>query len=325
MSVILKFILRAPLILDLPLSYIRMLHSWTRKRWTGKDPCAHSRDHAVYVHFDRRGMVHDYVLYQLRELVNSGFRVTFVTNSRRFNTSSVSAVSPYCREILWRHNTGYDFGAYKAGIGAIGDLDAVDRLLLMNDSVYGPFYPLSKLLADIDVRETDIWGITDSWEYHYHVHSYFILFLKGALQSPAFRRFWRWMPYYNSKFLVIYYGEIRLTHVLAQRKLRVNVLYPYWDTAKAVLERLERVPEHLSPVHQAFLDQLKRNVILGRPLNQMHYFVETLLTDFGCPFVKRELIAANPVAIPYNWRWSELIKENTEYDPALIYRHLQAL
>ena len=306
------------------LGHLRRLCSWVRKSWPGEDPAKHSRCAAVYAHFDRRGVIHDYVLHQLQELVSAGFRIIFVTNSPIFRPSSASEIAPYCQQILWRHNVGYDFGAYKEGIRAIGDLDAIDRLLLMNDSVYGPLYPLSEVLASVDATQTDLWGITDSWEHHYHIQSYFILFLKGALQSPAFRRFWRRLPYFNSKYWNIRYGEIRLTQVLTQRKLRAIVLNPYWNTANAALRRLQSASREGPPEYQAFLDKLQGLLVLGRPLNQSHYFFETLLTDFRCPFIKRELIADNPVKMPYSWRWAELIAHCSDYDSNLIYRHLQA-
>src|SRR5215212_6819303 len=123
---------------------LRRLRNHIRGSWPGTDPLPHSRYEAVYVHFDRHGIVHDYVHEQLRSLVAAGFRITFVSNAPKFSQKSVAEIAVFCRRIVWRRNTGYDFGAYKDGIKAIGDLDQVDRLLLMNDSVYGPFHPLTK-------------------------------------------------------------------------------------------------------------------------------------------------------------------------------------
>jgi lipopolysaccharide biosynthesis protein len=324
---LIRLLKRLQLVLFLPfwiVGHLCRLGSWVRQRWPGEDPMARSRHEAVYAHYDRRGVVHDYVIQQLRELVEAGFRVTFVSNSPVFPPASVRAAGTHCKQILWRRNMGHDFGAYKDGIRSLGDLKNVDRLLLMNDSVYGPFCPLSELLQRFDPSRIDLWGITDSWEGHYHVQSYFVLFLKGAIDLPAFRRFWRRLPYFNLKTWVIRGGEIKLTQILARSKLRTAVLYPYWDTAKLALQRLQHATPDLPPSHQKFLDELHSRVILGIPLNQMHYFCETLLTELDCPFIKRDLIAANPVKVPFSWRWPELIEQRSTYDRGLIYRHLQA-
>jgi lipopolysaccharide biosynthesis protein len=226
---------------------------------------------------------------------------------------------------LWRRNAGYDFGGYKDGIKALGDLDQVERLLIMNDSVYGPFFPLTPILAAIDPLQTDFWGITDSWELAYHIQSYFMIFLQGALQSGEFRKFWRRLPYVNKKEWVIENGEIRLSQLLVQRKLRASVLAPYWPAAELILNKINRVDmAALAPAHREFLERVANYIVRGTPVNQSHFFWETIVVDFGCPFLKREVINHNPAGIPYTWRWPEMISEQSGYDLGLIKRHLQA-
>ncbi len=307
------------------LGHARRVRRYVRQTWPGDDPVKDSRYHAVYVHYDRQGVVHDYVIEQLRQLVTSQFRITFVSNAQQLRETSVVAVKPFCRTVIWRRNVGYDFGAYKDGIAALGDLSGCERLLLMNDSVYGPLRPLPEVLAEIDVSRTDVWGITDSWDHHYHIQSYFILFFQDALESRSFQSFWRRFPYVNSKAWLIHNGEIRLTQILTQEKLRAAVLCPYWDVAKSVLAKLEiRSPEKLAPAHQAFLENLQKQLVHGAPVNPAHFFWETLVNDFKCPFIKRELIQSNPGGVVYTWRWPEVIGSDGGYDPELIRRHLQA-
>jgi len=238
---------------------------------------------------------------------------------------SLAEVQQFCRQVIWRRNVGYDFGAYKDAIAALGDLSCVDRLLLMNDSVYGPFRPLTEILNTIDPTQTDLWGITDSWDGHYHIQSYFVLFFKEALLSKTFNRFWRRMPYVNSKPWLIRNGEIKLTQQLTSRKLRAMVLCPYWLVARSILAKLE-VRDHadLAPVHNAFLDDLQKHIIRGTHLNPAHFFWETLITDFQCPFIKRELIQTNPGNVVYAWRWPEVIEAHSKYNLEFIHRHLQA-
>jgi lipopolysaccharide biosynthesis protein len=307
------------------IGHLRRLRSAIRRRWPGQDPAGQSRSHAVYAHYDAEGVVHDYVVDQIRQLADAGFRVTFVSNARKFNDSSAADVAPFCRQVIWRRNVGYDFGAYKDGIGAIGDLGGCDRLLLMNDSVYGPFWPFSGVFDEIDALRADFCGITDSWDKHYHVQSYFIVFFRNALSSGTFGRFWRHLPYVNSKSWVIRYGEIKLTQRLTQRKLRAAALCPYWEVARVALKKLARPSSDLAPAHKEFLESLRTQLVKGSPLNPMHHFWEVLVTDFRCPFIKREVILSNPVNVVYSWRWPEVIADNSGYDIELIRRHLQSL
>ncbi len=76
--------------------------------------------------------------------------------------------------------------------------------------------------------------------------------------------------------------------------------------------------------HRAFLDRLHRELQFGTPLNPTHFFWDTLITDFNCPFIKRELIRENPVGIIYPWRWPEVVSACGGYDAGPIRRHLQS-
>jgi hypothetical protein len=152
-----------------------------------------------------------------------------------------------------------------------------------------------------------------------------MLFLQGALQSAEFGKFWRRFPYVNKKEWIIERGEIGLSQLLVQHKLRASVLAPYWQVAEVVLNKIDRVDTAaFAPAHKEFLERISNNIVRGTPMNQAHFFWETIVVDFGCPFLKRDVIKLNPAGIPYTWRWPEMISEHSDYDLSLIRRHLQA-
>src|SRR5579863_2204765 len=128
---------------------------------------------AIFVHYNRRGHVHDYVLYYLRSLRRAGFELVFVSNSPSLSAGARAALQPLCALVMRRRNIGYDFGAYRDGIRAIGGVAELDELLLANDSVYGPFEDLSTVLARCDPARAALWGMTDNWFRHFHLQSYF--------------------------------------------------------------------------------------------------------------------------------------------------------
>jgi lipopolysaccharide biosynthesis protein len=299
--------------------------NFVRRIWPGADPLPNSKLGAVYAHYDREGMIHDYVIHQLSELAANGFRIVFVSNARKLQPESLAQIAPYCCKILWRFNAGYDFGAYKDGLNAIEGKSELTALLLMNDSVYGPFTKLRDHLAGIDRASTDFWGFTDSWEDRFHIQSYFVLFFASALQSEAFTKFWRRFPYVNHKGWVIRNGEIKLSQVLTRRKLRANVLAPYWSVSRKVLGQLNTVDTaNLIEPHRSYTRKLADNLVSGRPVNPMHYFWETLIVEYKCPFLKRELVKSNPAQVPFAWQWPEVVQRAGEYDISMIRRHLQA-
>jgi lipopolysaccharide biosynthesis protein len=307
------------------IGHVRRVRSHVRRIWLCADPHAHSGREAVYVNYDRRGIIHDYVFSQVEDLAEAGYRVTFASNSPRIDPKDIETLRPLCRQIVWCRNVGYDFGAYKDGIAAVGDLDRLDTLLIMNDSVYGPFRSLRTLLSAMDQTNTDFWGITDSWQHNYHIQSYFVVFFQSALRTPEFRTFWRRMPYVNLKSWVIRNCEVKLTQILARKKLKARVLAPYWTVVKRALEKLDGMTSEFPDGYEKFMTRKRREIINGLALNPTYTLWDTLILDFDCPFLKREVINTRTKNQPLAWQWQDVIEKSSDYDTELIWRHLKTL
>ena len=293
---------------------------YVRERIEGDDPQCDATRVAVYVHFDKAGVVHDYVVHQLRELVGAGYRVTFVSNAPDLPMESRARVQPLCKELIWRFNTGYDFGAYKDGIASIADIDQLDSLILMNDSVYGPFWNLRDTLGKIDTATTDFWGIADSFENRHHIQTFFMVFMPNALRSTAFRQFWSRLLYIDHRMWVIRNAEVRLTQVLQDARLKTGVLAPYRAVAATVRERLAR---QTSPEHErAAFERFRGQVLKDGVVNPTQFFWDVLITDYACPFIKRDLLTSNPNNVPGTAHWREIIAAQSGYDLKMIERHL---
>jgi lipopolysaccharide biosynthesis protein len=307
------------------IGHARRLRSHVRKIWMCADPHSRSGREAVYVTYDPRGIIHDYVFSQVEDLAEAGYRVTFASNSPKLAAKDIETLHPFCRQIVWRRNVGYDFGAYKDGIAAIGDLDRLDNLLIMNDSVYGPFRSLRTLLSAMDQTNTDFWGITDSWQHNYHIQSYFVVFFQSALRTPEFRKFWRRMPYVNLKSWVIRNCEVKLTQILARKKLKARVLAPYWTVVKRALQKLDGMASELPDSYEKFMTRKRGEIIAGLALNPTYVLWDTLILDFDCPFLKREVINTRTRNQPLAWQWQDVITKSSDYDTELIWRHLHTL
>ncbi|SEI19054.1 rhamnan synthesis F family protein [Tardiphaga sp. OK245] len=295
--------------------------NYIKQRIEGDDPLRDASRAAIYVHFDRDGIVHDYVVHQLCELVGAGYRVTFVSNAPQLPVESRARVQPLCKELIWRFNTGYDFGAYKDGIASIAELKRIDSLVLMNDSVYGPFWNLRDVLAGVDRSAVDFWGIADSFENKYHIQTFFMMFMPNALRSTAFKRFWTSLLYIDHRMWVIRNAEVKLTQVLQEARLKTGVLAPYGAVAATARERLAR---HAPPgFERGAFERFRAQVMNDGVVNPTHFFWDVLITDYACPFIKRDLLTTNPNGVPGTSRWPQLIAARSGYDVGMIARHLK--
>lgn len=315
--------------LALCVSYLTPQESQIVERFAGQGALAGAKKVAIFLHYDTRGKIHDYVVFYLKSLRALGFEIIFVSNAPRLDEVNRARVAPHCALILRRRNRGHDFGAFRDAVALLGDLGQLDRLLIANDSVYGPLHDLAPLLRRCDPAQAAIWSITDNWDVGFHLQSFFLLFTPEALRHPAFTAFWRQVRLVPSRKWVILKYEVGLTRALQKAGLRCAALFPYRQAASALSEAvlrgglLER--KELSERHREFANHVFTSVELGIPLNPTHYFWDYLIARAGCPFIKRDLLLKNPVGIPFLNQWERLIGEVTDYDPDLILRHLEVI
>jgi glycosyltransferase involved in cell wall biosynthesis len=284
------------------------------RHFAGNDPCATSNRAAIFAHYDPAGAVHDYHLEALTALRAAGCRVMLVTNAEQFGAAAAAQVASLVHDVLVRRNRGYDFGAWRDGLRALGDLHRYDQLILCNDSVYGPFCPLEPLLAKAESDQADVWSMTDGRNHGPHLQSYFLLFHRRAMTSAAFARFWARLPYVDDKFAVVEAGELTLSRQLLAAGLRLRALFPY-DAAEACFRA---AADPLRPTHQAMLRALDR----GRAMNPTHHFWRLLIAEFGLPFIKRELLTLNPARLDDISDWEAVVQARFGVRPLAASSHL---
>jgi lipopolysaccharide biosynthesis protein len=305
---------------------LRHRSHYIEQQWQGVQDGAIEGKVCVFAHFDRKGIIHEYVMFYLRSLREAGFKIVFVSNAAKLDPAGVAAVSDLAHLVLRRTNVGYDFGAYKDGLSMIPDLGKVDELLLANDSVYGPFSSIADLLEGIDRTRAQFWGATDSWEGAYHLQSYFLLFGREAVGHEAFAKFWRGVRYVNAKSYVVHHYEVGLSRQLMKAGLRGAALFSTRDASRMAMGQIgigALSDPAVDKASRTYLNRMRTVVERGGTLNISHFFWDRLILQMGCPFVKRELLEKNPVAIPYVGRWQEVIGRVSDYDTDLIMRHLE--
>lgn len=267
----------------------------------------------IFSHFDRDDLIDPYVIRYLAELRRLDMFIVFVSTAERLGDDQIKAVLPHVGRVIVRRNTGRDFGSWRTGLAECPNLAAYDQVVLANDSVYGPVFPLQDVFAAMDGRGLDIWGITDSLERGYHLQWYFLVFGRRAVASRFFERFWRRYRYVTAKSYVIRAYELGLSRAALRHKLRLGAFCEYRAIAPC-LSRASRAPGEDAVV----IPDPSR-----RPLNPTHFFWQALLREFRCPFIKIELLRDNPSHISDIGKWRDILSEVApNFDGEIIARHL---
>ncbi len=159
----------------------------------------------IYVVYDRRGDVEDYIPHALSALREQCERIVVVVNGE-LTDAGRTALLPVSDEIVVRDNRGYDIWGYKAGLDHVGDAAMdFDEVILANDTWFGPVRPFAPVFERMDARPLHFWGMTDHVrvEPHpftqagylpYHLQSYWLVVRKDMVRSDEWGAYWRDLP-----------------------------------------------------------------------------------------------------------------------------------
>lgn len=116
---------------------------------------------AIYIFYDKDGIVDDYVIYYLQELKTVADRIIVVVNGD-LNTAGYSKLSEYTSEIVVRENIGFEQKAYEhifLNYLSKNELQEYDEVIMSNNSFYGPFAPFKDIFNSMESQKLDFWGM----------------------------------------------------------------------------------------------------------------------------------------------------------------------
>ncbi len=148
----------------------------------------------LYAHFDRDGKVDPHVVYQIKSLHDFGISIIFISNSP-VSDDDKKILKPFIIDLRQRLDEGYDATAWKETILSLTHeyIFTYDEIIIMNDSCYGPLFPLEEMFTKMDQSKADFWGITENTHSNFpeHLHNYFCVFRKSIFQNKLFFEFWK--------------------------------------------------------------------------------------------------------------------------------------
>jgi len=273
---------------------------------------------AVFAHYDRDDLVDQYVWYYLENLKRVSPSIVFVTTSN-ISVADITRLKAVCNTVIVRENTGYDFASWQMGLASIEDLAAFDELILCNDSVYGPLYPLRDVFDTMSEKPCDFWGITESYQIAYHLQGYFLVFRKNVTISKTFREFWSSIDNDQLKWDVIRNYEVGLSQLLIKQGFKPGAYTVSYSLSIVKTFRAAAI----SPLRKVrwALSLLRKRSLKSVALNPTHHFWQDLIAEQEIPFVKVPLLRDNPANVNIKG-YEHFIKRYSAYDVTMITRHL---
>lgn len=281
---------------------------------------------AVFAHFDKDNIVDEYVYYYLKALMSITQKTVFVTVSNISNNDS-DRLRKLNVDVIKRANIGYDFYSYKMGIRSL-ELSEFDELIICNDSVFGPFYPLQNVIEKMDKEECDFWGITQSYQFKQHIQSYFICFRASVIRSECFSNFWNDLTIIDDKNQLIQAYEIGLSRRLYESGFESTALIKYRAgfVEKSICLLKLLVPKKfgwLRMLALPFRGYYWRAVL--QDINITTDLWDRLVERDQMPFLKKSIFSDKLYKKNAIKKYENVIKSNYDYDTALISAYIKRL
>jgi len=178
----------------------------------------------VYAHFDATGQVSDADTSALRCYRDAGYQLIVVTTSSGWPNDKLELADA----VIVRPNAGFDFGSWQTAIKILLPIEkrrSLDHLVLVNNSMYGPLWPIADFLARARER-ANVVSATKSREWRPHFQSFFLSFDPTALTSDSFDAYWAQNFSYMTKWPVIVQGELRWERYFRQSGFSAESLIP---------------------------------------------------------------------------------------------------
>jgi len=194
----------------------------------------------IYVVYDRRGTVEEFVRYALAGMRDDAAHILAVVNGS-LDDAGRALLETVADDILVRPNDGYDIWAHKDALAHVGDRIAeFDEVLLTNDTWFGPVRPYAPVFERMNPQEVHFWGMTDhEWEplnrftnrgdLPYHLQSFWIAVRKEMFLSPEWQAYWRDLPEMPSYFDAVLKHETQFTKHFQDRGYSASVAFASED------------------------------------------------------------------------------------------------
>lgn len=245
----------------------------------------------LFATFTPEGQLAPHTIYYLSELSSCGFSLHVALSGAQRLPDKLPSTLEKAAVTFWpRPNAGLDFGAWRHLI-AQGCATGARKVLLANDSVFGPFSDLAPVFRDMAASGADVWGMVQSRAVLPHLQSWFLCFENGSFHAPALQRLFRQAFDGMTRDEVVWHGELGLAIACQAACLRTAAR---WSDRRLPFRKTATI-------------------------NPMHGRWRHLLHTGQVPFVKIELLRDNPFAV-HSARDCQrhLPRKNNGFNPAWI-------
>ncbi|MGN0929588.1 MAG: rhamnan synthesis F family protein [Alphaproteobacteria bacterium] len=184
----------------------------------------------LFAGYDKDGIIDDYVLCSVKRF--SEISDVYYLSDCEMKDAEIQRLAPFVKKAFAYRHQKYDFGSWSELIKLIGwdTICKYKNLMLVNDSVYGPFYNIKKIITDFEKSCYDFYGFTPNPKKHsYHIQSYFLIFKNNILRNKNFQNFFNNIEFLSDKGEIIKRYEKGLSNLLYKEGFKSDTFIKNYD------------------------------------------------------------------------------------------------
>ena len=260
----------------------------------------------LFAGFNKSARVDDALIYYINALNKFG-DVILVMDSD-CPKSETDKIKKYTKYTSATHHGEYDFGSYKrAYIWANENLKIsdYDYVYLVNDSVYGPLYSMTRYFDAMENMGHDAFGIVKNPNpKHPHIQSWFIGLNKNIFMTEWFDTFMKGITKLQSKGAITREYEQGLSKQITEHGFTWDCLYTV--SGRGVYNKIKKLFNHGMPFmkkvafsrnHGALGGQIKY-VLNHVKADLKSAIIKSATNEYGEKYIKW-LLTSNPVKIVF--------------------------
>jgi hypothetical protein len=191
--------------------------------------------------------------------------------------------------VFIRRGAGKDIGSYVAALRWMADAlrRPPERVLWLNDSVYGPLHPLAPYVAREATAAHSVYSLTSSYQFTLHPQTYFVLF--NTERAAVWEELQRFAESYRHVALrnnIVRRYEIGLPKAMPRTFSDAHCFFPVHEAARLALSK--------DPGFTVDNGEAPGAALFHNP---HHLYAIELHLELGHPFMKRELLEHNPLGV----------------------------
>ena len=206
---------------------------------------------AVFAAYSDNKKISNEVIYFLKELSKYVDGIVFIADND-FSNDELSKISEYVIHTDCHCHGKYDFGSYSKGFQWIRKSDLfnqIDEIIFCNDSVLGPYRPLS-FFFDKKSRlgNPPVFGCTINHialgKIYPHLQSYFFTVHKSVFTQKFFIDFFDNIKEESNKADIITKYEMGLTELFEKNNIKFDAIYSkagYCDPCREFIEHFDQM------------------------------------------------------------------------------------